>query len=61
MLKQGLEYLREVEKRIKDKPLWKHIIEYYDGRMGKPMFEQFKITKIQFFLKPQRRLADEGV
>ena len=61
MFKRGLEYIREVEKRIKDKPLWKHIIEHHDGRMEKPMFEQFKITNIQFFFKPQRRLADEGV
>ena len=33
MFKQGLEYIREVEKGIKDKPLCKHIIEHHDSRI----------------------------
>ena len=42
-------------------PLWKHILEKHNGVMAIPIFSHFKMKLIQFFSKPQRRKANEGV
>ena len=58
---RGNDYVREVAKKIADKPLWKHVIEKHGGKMDIPMFSHFKMKPVQFFRHPQRRKADEGV
>ena len=58
---RGGEHITDCEKKIADKPLWKHILDKHGGRMEVEIFEQFKITLTGVFFKPQRRKADEGV
>ena len=58
---RGNEYVKEVEKKIADKPLWKHILEKHGGIMEVPMFSHFTMKAVQFFRQPQRRKAHEGV
>ena len=53
--------MKDVERRAGDKPLWKHIEEKHAGRIDQPVFEHFKMELTQFFPKPQRRKANEGV
>ena len=61
LFKRGEEHVKDVERRAGDKPLWKHIVEMHAGRMDEPLFEHFKMEPTQFFSKPQRRKANEGV
>ena len=61
MFTRGNDYVREVAKKVADKPLWKHIIDKHAGVMITPMFYHFKMKAIQFFRQPQRRKAHEGV
>ena len=58
---RGVEHAKDVERRAEDKPLWKHILEKHEGRMEQPVFAHFKMEPTQFFSKPQRRKANEGV
>ena len=61
LFKRGDEHLTDLEKRVAEKPLWKHIQEKHGGRMEVENFEHFKMTLEGTFFKPQRRKADEGV
>ena len=61
LYKRGDEHLTDLEKRVAEKPLWKHIQEKHGGRMEREIFEHFKMTLTGTFFKPQRRKADEGV
>ena len=61
LYKRGDEHLTDLEKRVAEKPLWKHIQEKHRGRMEGEIFEHFKMTLTGTFFKPQRRKADEGV
>ena len=61
LFKRGEEHVKDVEKRSPDKALWKHIVEKHNGRMEAPIFAHFKMEPTQFFSKPQRRKANEGV
>ena len=58
---RGADYVRDVEKKRTNKPLWKHIVEKHGGHMNLPMFSHFTMQLVQFFSKPQRRKANEGV
>ena len=58
---RGNDYVKEVAKKIADKPLWKHIIEKHEGNMIVPMFSHFKMKAVDFYRQPQRRKANEGV
>jgi hypothetical protein len=58
---RGGDYVRDVERRAADKPLWKHIIEKHGGIMAVPMFDHFEMKLVRYFQLPQRRKADEGV
>ena len=58
---RGEDYVRDLEKKAKDKPLWKHISEKHEGRMVGTMFEHFTMKVTKVFYKPQRRIANEGV
>ena len=58
---RGVEHAKDVGRRAEDKPLWKHILEKHEGRMEQPVFAHFKMEPTQFFSKPQRRKANEGV
>ena len=58
---RGLEHLTDLEKKVAEKPLWKHIQEKHQGRMEVTPFEHFEMSLKGIFLKPQRRKADEGV
>ena len=58
---RGNDYVREVAKKIADKPLWKHILEKHGGKMDVPMFSHFTMKPVQFFRQPQRRKANKGV
>ena len=58
---RGNDYVREVAKKIADKPLWKHIIDKHEGNMIVLMFSHFKMRAVHFFRQPQRRKANEGV
>ena len=58
---RGEEHLSDLEKRVAEKPLWKHIQEKHQGRMEVTPFEHFEMSLKGTFLKPQRRKADEGV
>ena len=58
---RGEEHLSDLEKRVAEKPLWKHIQEKHQGRMEVTPFEHFEMSIKGTFLKPQRRKADEGV
>ena len=58
---RGLEHLTDLEKKVAEKPLWKHIQEKHQGRMEVTPFEHFEMSQKGTFLKPQRRKADEGV
>ena len=53
--------MNDVDKKAKDKPLWKHIVEKHEGRMAGTVFEHFVMKVTQVFIKPQRRMANEGV
>ena len=61
LYKRGEEHLTDLEKRVAEKPLWKHLQEKHGGRLEVEIFEHFKMTLTGTFLKPQRRKADEGV
>ena len=61
LFKRGDEHLNDLEKRVAEKPLWKHIQEKHGGRMEVDIFEHFNMTLKGIFFKPQRRKADEGV
>ena len=58
---RGSDYVKDVEKKRTNKPLWKHIVEKHGGVMVGNMFSHFSMRLIQFFSKPQRRKANEGV
>jgi hypothetical protein len=58
---RGTDYVRDVDKKLADKPLWKHVIEKHGGRMEVPMFQHFTMSLTQHFTFPQRRKANEGV
>ena len=58
---RGKDHVKDVEKRSRDKPLWKHIVEKHEGRMVGTVFDHFKMEVTQVFTKPQRRMANEGV
>ena len=58
---RGGEHISDCEKKVADKPLWKHILEKHGGRMEVGIFEHFKMILTGVFFKPQRRKADEGV
>ena len=58
---RGLEHLTDLEKKVAEKPLWKHIQEKHQGRMEVTPFEHFEMSQKGTFLKPQRRKANEGV
>ena len=58
---RGGEHLTDWEKRAKEKPLWKHIIEKHDGTMEIDTFDHFEMVQTGVFFKPQRRKANEGV
>ena len=55
------DYVKDVEKKRANKPLWNHIIEKHNGVMEVPMFSHFTMRLYRYFGKPQRRKADEGV
>ena len=57
----GLDYVKDVEKKGINKPLWKHIVERHEGVMELTMFSHFTMKLIQLFSKPQIRKANEGV
>ena len=40
---RGGEHLADCEKKAKEKPLWKHIIEKHEGRMEVEIFEHFEM------------------
>ena len=61
MFMRGCNYVTDVEKKKANKPLWKHIVEKHHGVMAVPIFSHFKMELVNFFTKPQRRKADEGV
>ena len=50
-----------MEKKRTNSPLWKHVVEKHNGAMVVPIFAHFQMKLIQFFSKPQRRKANEGV
>ena len=56
---RGGEHLTDCEKRAKEKPLWKHIIEKHDGTMEIDTFDHFEMVQTGVFFKPQRRKANE--
>ena len=59
---RGFEYVSDFEKKRQNKPLWKHIVEKHQGETnGVPMFSHFSMKLTNFFSKPQRRKANEGV
>ena len=58
---RGGEHITDCDKKVAEKPLWKHIQEKHGGRMEVGIFEHFKMTQTGIFFKPQRRKADEGV
>ena len=58
---RGCDYVKDVEKKRTNKPLWKHIVEKHGGVMELALFSQFSMKLVQFFEKPQRRKANEGV
>ena len=58
---RGKSHLEDLEKKARDKPLWKHIIEKHEGMMSMTVFEHFAMKVTQVFTKPQRRKANEGV
>ena len=58
---RGGEHMTDCEKKAKEKPLWKHIIEKHEGRMEIDTFEHFEMIQTGVFFKPQRRKANEGV
>ena len=58
---RGCDYVKDVKKKRMNKPLWKHIVEKHEGVMQLNMFSHFTMKPIQFFEKPQRRKANEGV
>ena len=58
---RGGEHMTDCEKKAKEKPLWKHIIEKHEGRMEIDIFEHFEMIQTGVFFKPQRRKANEGV
>ena len=57
----GLDYVKDVEKKKNNKPMWKHIVDKHEGVMQVTMFSHFTMKLVQFFSKPQRRKANEGV
>ena len=58
---RGVDYVKDVANKKANKPLWKHILEKHGGIMEAPIFSHFKMTLVQFFVKPQRRKGNEGV
>ena len=58
---RGSDYVKDVEKKKSNKPLWKHIEEKHGGVMEVAMFSHFSMKLTQVFNKPQRRKANEGV
>jgi hypothetical protein len=58
---RGINYVREVAKKVADKPLWKHVVEKHAGQMEVPIFQHFSMSLEQHFTYPQRRKANEGV
>ena len=61
LFNRGSEYVKEVAKKVADKPLGKHILEKHGGIMEVPVFSHFKMKAVEFFRLPQRRKANEGV
>ena len=53
--------MTDCEKRAKEKPFWKHIIEKHEGRMEIDKFEHFEMVQTGVFFKYQRRKANDGV
>ena len=58
---RGVDSLKVVATKKANKPLWKHILEKHGGIMEAPIFSQFKMTLVQFFVKTQRQKGNEGV
>ena len=56
---RGGEHLADCEKKTKEKPLWKHILEKHEGRMEGEIFEHFEMIQTGVFFKPQRRKAND--
>ena len=61
LFNRGANHINDVEKKRTNSPLWKHIVEKHNGAMVVPIFAHFQMKLIQFFSKPQRRKANEGV
>ena len=61
LFNRGANHVNDVEKKRTNTPLWKHILEKHNGVMAIPIFSHFQMKLIQFFSKPQRRKANEGV
>ena len=61
LFNRGTNHISDVEKKRTNSPLWKHIVEKHNGAMTVPIFAHFQMKLIQFFSKPQRRKANEGV
>ena len=61
LFNRGANHITDVEKKRTNSPLWKHIVEKHNGAMVVPIFAHFQMKLIQFFSKPQRRKANEGV
>ena len=61
MFMRGSDYVKDVENKRANKPLWNHIIEKHNGVMAVRMFSHFSMRLYRYFRKPQRRKADEGV
>ena len=61
LFNRGANHINDVEKKRTNSPLWKHIVEKHNGAMTVPIFAHFQMKLIQFFSKPQRRKANEGV
>ena len=61
LFNRGENHVNDVEKKRAHSPLWKHILEKHNGVMVVPIFPHFQMKLTQFFSKPQRRKANEGV
>ena len=61
LFNRGENHVNDVEKKRAHSPLWKHILEKHNGVMVVPIFSHFQMKLTQFFSKPQRRKANEGV
>ena len=51
---RGLDYVKDVEKKKTNKPLWKHIVKKHEGVVQVTMFSYFTMKLVQFFLASLR-------